>query len=152
MTSLSYLLTHRLCRAINSFQCSDGFSILLWPFNTFVAKYTDLCSNSPDMVHLRGPKSSKHLELNALPLHTAERSPVPCARSTVGPRQLFFLCWLQSACRPGLDWRASGGSLFLPGPLTHTHLLRHTHAHTNSIILAYLYIVRQVTLLPQVIR
>ena len=157
MTSLLYLLNHHLYVAINSNQCraedwraSLYFFILTWPFNTWVAKYTDRCLNS-DMVNPWGSKMDQIFQVKSTSsacMHTCtqlRRSPVPCAPSTLGPRQLFFLCWPGSPYGPGLGWRASGGALFLSGPLTHTQT--QTHSLTHSIMLFYPHAARQVTLL-----
>ena len=120
------------------------FSILTWPFNTWVAKYTDRCLNS-DMVNPWGSKMDQVFQVKSTSsararthAHTQlRRSPVPCAPSTLGPRQLFFLCWPGSAYGPGLGWRASGGALFLSGPLTHTHTHTHTLTYTQyNVILS----------------
>lgn len=109
------------------------FSILTWPFNTWVAKYTDRCLNS-DMVNPWGSKMDQIFQVKSTSsacMHARtqlRRSPLPCAPSTLGPRQLFFLCWPGSAYGPGLGWRASGGALFLS-----FQALWHTHKDTNTL-------------------
>lgn len=138
MTSLSYLLAYHLYGTINSSWCDTddgssfhllGFSVLLWLFSFQVGKIClwILPKFCKTVLHKSLVKITsfmhKHTQLTG--------SPVPCVLSTVGPRQLFFLCWPQSAYSPGLDWRTNGRALFLVGPLTDVYTQTHRHGVHN---------------------
>lgn len=141
MTSLSYLLAYHLYGTINSSWCDTddgssfhllGFSVLLWLFSFRVGRIClwILPKFYKTVLH-KSLVWSKSLLLCTNTHTQLTGSPVPCVLSTVGPRQLFFLCWPQSAYSPGLDWRTNGRALLLVGPLTDVYTQTHRHGVHN---------------------
>lgn len=138
MTSLSYLLTHHLCGAINSYQyaAEDG-SLSHWILHPSVAFWWHRLVLELSR-HLRGSKSSKCIWFKSTSSAHDHTHGWEGVMSLVHCQHLGYVScssWVdrsQHSSR-GLEWRVIGGSSVSPRPLTHTST--HVRTHLQSIML-----------------
>lgn len=131
MTSLSYLHTHRLHRAINSHEVEDVRSTLGLALLHLSGKSKDLCLKTA-RIWFKIKQIFWVQSCCSAHTHSWEGVLSPVFSQQLGHVSCSFCA---DCCQysPGLDWRANGRALFHPAPLIHTH----THTHASHSLAPY---------------